>query len=111
MGRQSQYTKKRDDLLAAIRKLTAQQGGSPSLREISDETGISIATLHSYLDKLSAEGAIEWQKKAHRAITIKNSGTPSLISAPPLAAPQPAPTLPPAPTPAPARLEAIDPGF
>lgn len=110
MGRQSQYKIKRDDVLGAIRKLTAQLGGSPSLREISAETGVSIATLHSYLDKLQDEGAIEWQKKTHRSITLRNApGTlPPSLTSQPVAPPVPPVVAPPIQV---AKLEAIDPGF
>lgn len=121
MGRQSQYKIKRDLVIAAINTLTTRNGRSPSLREISAETGVSIATLHSYMGKLQAEGAIEWQEKSHRSIRLKQPGVPVVSSPSPNSptSPPPAPVPPPSPQPvaAPAAvlvrpdLEEIDPGF
>jgi hypothetical protein len=111
MGRQSQYKTKRDDVLAAIKKLTAEQGRSPSLREVSGETGVSIATLHSYMAKLKEEGAIEWQEKSHRSIRIKTAAPPTPFSPfpqQPVPLPPP-PTAPPQPVATPS--QDIDPGF
>lgn len=70
MGRQSLYQYKRDGIVEAIERLSAD-GRSPSLREIADVADVSVATLHSYLKAMRDEGIVEWHEKSHRSLRIK----------------------------------------
>ena len=70
MARQSLYLLRRDSILEAVEKLSAATGRSPSLREVSDVTDVSVASLHSYLHKMRVEGVIEWEPKSHRSLRI-----------------------------------------
>lgn len=70
MGRLSLYEFKRDGIVEAIARLSAD-GRSPSLREIANVADVSVATLHSYLRKMADEGLVEWNPKSHRSLRIR----------------------------------------
>jgi DNA-binding transcriptional MocR family regulator len=95
MGRQSQYDEKRDVIIAAITELTQTRGGKgPAVREISAKTGISVSSLHSYLNRLKAEGVIEAHERSHRSIKLTGQA-PAVV--PQGQAPAPVPVATPAP--------------
>lgn len=74
MGRRSQYPVKRDEIVSAIAALTEERHRNPSVREIAERTGLSVATLHSYLQRLADDGLIEWRSKRHRSIRLTPDG-------------------------------------
>lgn len=69
MGRQSLYEYKREGILEAISRLSTN-GRAPSLREVAEVADVSIGTLHSYLKRMKAEGAIEWHQRSHRSLRV-----------------------------------------
>jgi Mn-dependent DtxR family transcriptional regulator len=74
MGRRSQYPVKRQEVVRAIFSLTQELHRTPSVREIAGRTGVSLATLHSYLENLAEEGLIEWRPKRHRSLRLTPKG-------------------------------------
>lgn len=70
MPRQSLYMFKRDGILDAIDTLTVAGGKAPSIREIADVADVSIATLHSYLQRMKEEGLISWTERHHRSLRL-----------------------------------------
>lgn len=119
MGRQSKYEHYKQPVLDAIADLTRKEGKPPSLREVAKATDVSVATLHSYIQRLRDDGLIEWRQRGHRSLRVKQPHDASPVSAGPVQPTAPQPTSPP-PTPAPAPVPApvsrmpdpaIDPGF
>lgn len=74
MGRKSLYEARRVDVLVAISALFKENYRTPSVREISERTGISVATLHSYLERLAEEELILWRQKRHRSLQLTPEG-------------------------------------
>jgi len=74
VARKSLYPLKRDEIVRAISALTKERHRTPSVREISRRTNISVATLHSYLERLHEEGLIEWRAKRHRSMRLTPEG-------------------------------------
>lgn len=75
MARQSLYELKKDGITHAIRVLTTAQGRSPSLREVAAAADISVATLHSYLQKMRREGLVKWSERHHRSLAVLQAGS------------------------------------
>ena len=74
MGRQSRYPDKREEVVSAVAALIEERHRNPTVREISDRTQISVATLHSYLQNLADEGLVMWRPKRHRSISLTPEG-------------------------------------
>lgn len=70
MPRQSLYPFKRDGILDAVSALTAAKGKAPSIREIAEVADVSLATLHSYLERMRDEGVITWTERHHRSLKV-----------------------------------------
>lgn len=60
--------KTRTEMLDFIRKYRAENGYSPSYRDISDGLGVSIATVTFHLHKLREAGLIQFTHKISRSI-------------------------------------------
>lgn len=78
MARQSLYSYKRDGILQAIETLSRAHGRAPSLREIAEVADVSVATLHSYLRRMQAEGVVTWAEKHHRSLRVVKDLSPPL---------------------------------
>jgi DNA-binding IclR family transcriptional regulator len=73
MARPSMYHLNRESVLVAVAGL-AKHGTPPTLRELSDVTGLPISTLHSYVNRMHDEGLITWHPRSHRSIRITSAG-------------------------------------
>lgn len=70
MARQSLYDYKKEGVLDAVLTLTEVNGRAPSLREIASVADCSVATLHSYLQRMRSEGLVEWSERSHRSLRV-----------------------------------------
>lgn len=64
-------TARQNDVLRAVRELTARQGFPPSGREIAAETRLSPSRVRQHLDALAARGAIAREPGTARGIRLK----------------------------------------
>lgn len=74
MARKSNYMANKMLVLQSIHGLTLRRRKAPTVREVSEDTEISITTLHSYLQRLSQEGLVQWRPKRHRSLQLTKSG-------------------------------------
>lgn len=79
MGRQSHYEDKKHSLLACVDKMSRSLGRAPSVRELADGIDVGVATVHSYLGKMAAEGLVQWQPKSHRSLRVTSEGHDLLL--------------------------------
>lgn len=79
MGRQSHYEDKKRPLLSCIDSLSRSLGRAPSVRELADGIDTGVATVHSYLGKMAAEGLVQWQPKSHRSLRLTTDGHDLLL--------------------------------
>lgn len=64
-----------NDLLEAIRRSVEDRGYPPTIRELADQFGLAVGTVHARLVKLETEGRIvRGGKGAPRAIRIVEEG-------------------------------------
>lgn len=71
MSRPSHYDDHRDAILSAIEKRTTyNMGKPPTMRDISQDTGCSLATLHTYLLRMRDENLITFSPKLHRSLRV-----------------------------------------
>jgi len=70
------YPARKGPLLQAIRIYIDANGRSPTLRELSALTDLSLPTLHSYIQRLKAEGLIQYQPFKFRAIRLNKDFSP-----------------------------------
>ena len=68
MGRASKYEAHREQILTMIRTAADSHGRAPTVRDLANACGVGVATVHSYLTKLSEEGLVEWSPKSHRTL-------------------------------------------
>lgn len=64
----------RTRVLLAVLDLTAEQGYPPTVREIGDRVGISLAVAQFHLARLRADGLVTWepgQSRTLRALVIQ----------------------------------------
>ena len=78
MARASQYTQNREKILRSVADAAHSHGRSPSVRQLAEQVGVGVATMHSYLQKLSEEGLIEWRPGRHRSIHLTPQGSQEL---------------------------------
>jgi DNA-binding IclR family transcriptional regulator len=71
MGRASKYDQHRTDILSALAEAEASHARPPTVRSLADGCGVGVATMHSYLTKLSEEGVVEWKPKSHRSLRLR----------------------------------------
>lgn len=76
MGRASKYAEHKDSILEALAAAEASHARPPTVRALADSCHVGVATMHSYLIKLSEEGLVEWQSKSHRSLRLR-SGIPA----------------------------------
>lgn len=74
MARPSLYKLNRDGVLVAISRLSQRMGKPPTLRELSDVTGLPVSTLHSYVNRMHDEGLVTWQPRSHRSVRLTAEG-------------------------------------
>jgi len=77
MGRRSLYEARKDIVLFAVKRLTDDKGSPPSLRDVSEVTGIGVSTLHNYLPRMADENLVTWQPKSHRTIRLTSEALAS----------------------------------
>lgn len=74
MARPSLYKLNRESVLVAISGLSKLGGTPPTLRELSDVTGLPVSTLHSYVNRMHDEGLVTWQPRSHRSVRLTVEG-------------------------------------
>jgi len=74
MARVSKYADTKDEVLALIGEASARHSKPPTVRDLAEETGVGVATMHSYLQKLAKEGLVEWTPGRHRSLRLTDSG-------------------------------------
>lgn len=75
MARVSKYGEHKDQLLELIAKAAEAHAKPPSVRQLAAEVGVGVATLHSYLERLSDEGMVEWRPGKHRSLKLGPKAT------------------------------------
>lgn len=74
MARPSLYKLNRDVVISAIDSLSRSAGKPPTMREVAERTGISVSTLHSYVNRMHDEGLVTWQPRSHRSVRLTAQG-------------------------------------
>jgi len=75
MARASLYAAHRDQVLRCIDTSVKSHARPPSVRELAEECGVGVATMHSYLQKLAEEGVVEWRQGRHRSLRLTPEGS------------------------------------
>ena len=78
MARVSKYGEHRDQLIGMIAKAAESHARPPSVRQLAAEVGVGVATMHSYLERLSDEGVVEWSPGKHRSLKLSPTATQQL---------------------------------
>ena len=73
MGRKSHYHQHRAEALRLIDQSWSKAVQAPTVRELADEIGVGVATMHLYLGRMYEEGLIEWPSRSRRGRTLKVS--------------------------------------
>lgn len=64
-----------NDLLEAIRRSVKDRGYPPTIRELADQFGLAVGTVHARLVKLETEGRIVRERRGgSRTIRIVEKG-------------------------------------
>lgn len=62
---------RREMIIEAINKLTAEHGYAPSLKEIAKSVGLkSTSTVKGHLDRLKEDGRIEFEENMNRTVRV-----------------------------------------
>lgn len=80
MARPSKYPQYRRVILRIVEWTWKEQGRAPTLRDLSDATGISLGTAQKYVKRLNEEGLLHWTPKRHRSIKLSRQGQEVLSS-------------------------------
>lgn len=80
MARPSEYPQYRRVILRIVEWTWKEQGRAPTLRDLSDATGISLGTAQKYIKRLHEEGLVQWTPKKHRSIKLSKQGQEALSS-------------------------------
>jgi predicted transcriptional regulator len=75
MARASHYLAHRQTIIDLIAHSVASHSRPPTVRALAIQCGVAVATMHSYLQRLSEEGLVEWQAKSHRSLKLTPKGT------------------------------------
>lgn len=78
MARASKYEEKKHQILALIQDASTRHSRPPTVRLLAEEAGVGVATMHSYLAKLGAEGMVEWRPRHHRSLRLTPRGSQEL---------------------------------
>ena len=78
MARASHYQDDREQVLGLVLAAAQSHGRPPSIRDLAEKTGVGVATMHSYLKKLSDEGLIEWVPGRHRSLQVTPAGVDAI---------------------------------
>lgn len=74
MARASHYDEDKAKVLDLVHSAAVAHGRPPSVRDLAEQLGVGVATMHSYLRKLSDEGLVEWAPGRHRSLRVTSSG-------------------------------------
>ena len=75
MARVSLYDGHRDQILRSIDASQARHAKPPSVRELAEQCGVGVATMHAYLTKMADEGVLEWRTGRHRSLRLTPEGS------------------------------------
>lgn len=75
MARSTKYQEHREGVLLMIHRASMAHGKSPTVRDLADHFEVGVATMHSYLRRLSDEGVIEWRPGRHRSLKFTPAGS------------------------------------
>lgn len=75
MARASLYAAQRDQILRSIQSSMRSHAKPPSVRELAEDCGVGVATMHSYLKRLAEEGVVEWRQGRHRSLRLTPKGS------------------------------------
>lgn len=64
-------SRRQQDTLILVERLTARDGRPPSMRELAEQMGLSIGSVHHHIARLEAKGYIERQCDTARTVTVK----------------------------------------
>lgn len=78
MARASRYADSRDEILKSVHEAATAHGKPPSVRDLAERMDVGVATMHSYLQKLSEEGMVEWRPGRHRSLHLTPAGIQEL---------------------------------
>lgn len=74
MPQVSHYIEHRDYILRSIRNAHLRHARPATVRELAFELGVSVSTVHSYLQQMAQEGLIEWQQRRRRSYQLTRRG-------------------------------------
>ena len=80
MARVTHYQDDKEWVIKLIHNAQVAHSRPPTIRDLADELGVGLATMHSYLTKMVEEGLIDRKRGHHRSLTVTDVGM-SLISA------------------------------
>jgi DNA-binding IclR family transcriptional regulator len=76
MARTSKYEDHKAQVLELVIEAEDRHAKPPSIRALAEAVGVGVATMHSYLSRLSEEGAVEWTPKHHRSLRSIRQSSP-----------------------------------
>jgi DNA-binding IclR family transcriptional regulator len=80
MARASKYEASKVEVLGLIREAHARHSKPPTVRDLAAQSGVGVATMHSYLQKLAEEGLVDWDRNRHRSLRLTREGIQQLSS-------------------------------
>lgn len=80
MARASRYKTEKIRILGLVDAAAQAHGRSPSVRDLAMAADVGVATMHSYLHKLAAEGLIEWAPGRHRSLRLTAAGADAVAA-------------------------------
>lgn len=78
MARATEYGNQRLAVIEAIADRKVHHSRQPTVRELAGEFEVSVATMHSWLEKLRDEGMVEWTPGRHRSLRLTPQASPLL---------------------------------
>jgi DNA-binding MarR family transcriptional regulator len=80
MSRATRFDEVAPSVLEMVFAAESRHAKPPSVRDLADAAGVAVATMHSYLTKLSEDGLLEWRSGRHRSLRLTDAGRASLAS-------------------------------
>lgn len=74
MPRKSHYEEHRLEVLRLIEAARKAHAKPPSVRDLAEKTGVGVATMHLYLQRLTDEGLVERRINRHRSFRCSSAG-------------------------------------